>query len=312
MTGFGAGEVSYEGTSYKVEARSVNHRYCEVSLKLPRDLTFLESRFRSLVLDRFSRGRFDITVTRNGSPGEEIRPSLNLPVARSYYKMLKTIEDEFHIKDTIRSVDLLQLRDVMTFEEASLPSDVEKVIRPVFVEALNHLEAMRRQEGGALSADLLDKLLRMESFLTKIEKRIPGVMREYDRRLRQSVSEFVKPPTQRAKRALRGRLHPAMPVEGATRAPLIDEGRIVTELALMADRRDVSEEIVRLRSHIDQFRKIIREGKAVGRRLDFLVQELHREINTIVSKAGDAKVSQFGVEMKSELEKLREQVQNIE
>jgi uncharacterized protein (TIGR00255 family) len=250
-------------------------------------MTVLETKLKGVVGGMFSRGRFDISVSRNGSAELGVKPTLNLSVARSYCDMLRTLETELHLKDGIRAVDLLQLRDVMVFEELEVPQEMGEITEQVLRKALGSLKAMRCAEGQSLEEDLRKRLSRLELLLNRIEKRTPLVLNQYGKRLRRSVEEF-------------------------TRDKGMDRERLMQEMALMADRRDISEESVRLRSHLTQFRKIMDEGKEAGRRLDFLVQEIHREVNTIASKAGDAKISQNAVEMKGELEKIREQVQNIE
>jgi uncharacterized protein (TIGR00255 family) len=287
MTGFGLSEAVQDGVSYKIETRSVNHRFCEVSFKLPREAAPLEPEFRDAVMGMFSRGRFDITISRNGAGPTVGKQSLNLPAAEAYVRMLRQLEGRFGLESGIRAVDLLFLRDVLTVEEEASPADIGKVIRPAFLKALQQLRRMRSEEGRILADDLLKRISRLEKLVEKIEKRAPEVLRQYERRMKRAVESFAG-------------------------GGVVDRGRLLQEMALIADRRDITEEVVRMRSHFAQFRKMIQAGKSAGRRLDFLTQELHREVNTAVSKANDARISQDGVEIKSELEKIREQVQNIE
>jgi uncharacterized protein (TIGR00255 family) len=287
MTGFGRWEARVAGQTALVEIRSVNHRYFELSLRLPSVLQASEQKLREILQEQLSRGRVTVSIDINGGVNDaEI--GVNEGRVRAYLSLARRLEKEHGLRGEIDVPALLQLPDVLVARGRTLREDevwpaVEKGIR----KALEDLSRMRRREGSLLATDLRKRLALIQASLGRVEKRASK-----------------RPAT--AIKDLRARLSKLL--EGVP----VNEDRLAHEAALLADRFDCTEEVVRARAHVDQFLRFLREGGAVGRQLNFLLQELHREINTIGSKASDADISREIVLLKEEVERLREQVQNLE
>ncbi len=278
-----------DGRKYAVEIRSLNHRYLEISLRLPGSLSSLETEIRRRVGERFSRGRIEVSVRvdTNGNM-EEGRLELNLPLLKNYHDLLRRLKAEFQLSGDITLDHFTGFKDI--FVPMEVETDMELIaaqIGTVLDEAVRLLTEMRQKEGELLLVDLDEHIRRVEGCLNVIADRAPKCVQEYQRRLTERVREL-------------------------TGGVDVDEIRLNQEVAIMADKSDVPEEIVRLASHISQFREMLKSGDAIGRKIDFLIQEMNREINTIGSKTGDLDISRNVIEIKSELGKLREQVQNIE
>lgn len=278
-----------DGRKYAVEIRSLNHRYLEISLRLPGSLSSLETEIRRRVGERFSRGRIEVSVRvdTNGNM-EEGRLELNLPLLKNYHDLLRRLKAEFQLSGDITLDHFTGFKDI--FVPMEVETDMELIaaqIGTVLDEAVRLLTEMRQKEGELLLVDLDEHIRRVEGCLNVIADRAPKCVQEYQRRLTERVREL-------------------------TGGVDVDEIRLSQEVAIMADKSDVTEEIVRLASHISQFREMLKSGDAIGRKIDFLIQEMNREINTIGSKTGDLDISRNVIEIKSELGKLREQVQNIE
>lgn len=289
MTGYGKAEAMLDGRKYAVEIRSLNHRYLEISLRLPGSLSSLETEIRRRVGERFSRGRIEVSVRvdTNGNM-EEGRLELNLPLLKNYHDLLRRLKAEFQLSGDITLDHFTGFKDI--FVPMEVETDMELIaaqIGTVLDEAVRLLTEMRQKEGELLLVDLDEHIRRVEGCLNVIADRAPKCVQEYQRRLTERVREL-------------------------TGGVDVDEIRLSQEVAIMADKSDVTEEIVRLASHISQFREMLKSGDAIGRKIDFLIQEMNREINTIGSKTGDLDISRNVIEIKSELGKLREQVQNIE
>ncbi len=278
MTGFGSGERG----AFKVEMRSVNHRFLDVSMRMPQNLNQHEMPLRNRVREKFSRGRFDIlvSITREGNPKVRIDTGL----ARELYRALCSLKDEFSLEGSI-GIDI-----IAGFKELILSEDVEYDAEPLYAafdEAMEKLGAMRRREGEFISEDMRARLERLERLEGEVARICPAVVSECTERFRGRLIDLF------------GDLK-------------FDESRILQEAALMAERVDISEEISRIASHCTQLRKILSDGDTIGRKVEFLIQELNREVNTTASKADDYRISGIAVEMKAELEKMREQAQNIQ
>jgi len=289
MTGYGKAEAMLDGRKYAVEIRSLNHRYLEISLRLPGSLSSLETEIRRRVGERFSRGRIEVSVRvdTNGNM-EEGRLELNLPLLKNYHDLLRRLKAEFQLSGDITLDHFTGFKDI--FVPMEVDTDMELIaaqIGTVLDEAVRLLTEMRQKEGELLLVDLDEHIRRVEGCLNVIADRAPKCVQEYQRRLTERIREL-------------------------TGGVDVDEIRLNQEVAIMADKSDVTEEIVRLASHISQFREMLKSGDAIGRKIDFLIQEMNREINTIGSKTGDLDISRNVIEIKSELGKLREQVQNIE
>lgn len=289
MTGYGKAEDIIDGRKYTVEIRSLNHRYLEVVLRLPGYISVLETALKRKVGSCFSRGRIEVAIRLDAGDDKAIsRYELNLPLLRNYYELLQQMQQEFGIKEKITLRTLTGLRDIFVSSEEE--PQLERVIRDVDIvlnDAMALLTAMRQKEGALLLSDLEEHAKNVETLLSYIEKRVPLMIRNSKFRLTERIRELT---------------------EGID----VDETRLNQEIAIMADKSDISEEIVRLSSHLHQFREMLISDDAIGRKMDFLIQEMNREVNTIGSKTGDLDISRNVIEIKSELSKLREQVQNIE
>ncbi len=288
MTGHGRREGIWSGMSVVVEARSVNHRFCEVVTRVPRVLGFLEDDLKRAVQGRFQRGRFEVAVSLAGEQESLKVPRLDRKLARHYYDVLRELQKEFHLSGTIDVALLAGFRDIVTVAEQ--PADLggaKAVITRLLTGALHDLETMRKREGASLAKDIKRRLTALREGITAIRARVPAVVQGYFERMRARVEQVL----------------------GEAKG---DDARWQHELALYADRCDVTEELTRLTCHLTQFEAAQRKQDSVGRTLDFLIQEMGREINTIGSKANDSDITAHVVRMKAELEKIREQVQNIE
>ncbi|MFZ5862258.1 MAG: YicC/YloC family endoribonuclease [Nitrospirota bacterium] len=287
MTGFGRAEAPFGDMRVAVEVRSVNHRFCEVAARLPKFLTAYETRFRKVVQGRVARGRVDLSVNTGGDHPTR-RIAVDVDLARQYQQAFRTLKDQLGVPGEVSLDLLISARDVLTTAEpepdvAGLADHVEGLIG----RALDGLDAMRRQEGESIAGDVTARLGQVAATLDRVAVRAPKIAQEYAVKLRARVASL------------------AGGVE-------VDPARLAQEVALYAERCDYSEEVTRIRSHLGQFAQSLQGGGEVGRSLDFLTQELNREINTIGSKANDADVAAAVVSLKSELEKVREQIQNIE
>ena len=290
MTGFGRGEYSDGKRNITVEIKSVNHRYSDVSVKMPRRYSFAEDKIKSMVKSKLRRGKIDVSVMVENITENDINIKLNEPIARQYCENLKLLQNNFSLKGDISLELLATMPDVMK----AIP-DVEDegeitaaILIPVEQAALN-LENMRSIEGEKLAEDLLLKGEIIKSLLDKIAERAPLVVTDYMERLKNRIAELL---------------------QGNAALP---EERILTKAAIFADKCSIDEEITRLNSHLIQLKKIVQSSnEAEGKKLDFLVQEMNREANTIGSKANDITITNYMLDIKSEIEKIREQVQNIE
>lgn len=288
MTGYGRGEASIEGRRFTVELKSVNNRFCEVFLRQPRSLAPIEDKIKRSIQDKVTRGRVDgyISIEETGEITPAVKVDKELAVA--YHKSMEELVETLSLKDKITIKDLISLPNVISLEQPE--ENIElwyPAIQEAAEQALQGLLAMRQTEGERLKADILNRAAIIKQLTEQISTRAPLVVQEYRDKLSQRLSEWLD-------------------------NGIIDETRLAAEMAIFADRADISEEIVRLSSHLLQLDQILSEGGSVGRKLDFLVQEMNREINTIGSKANDLSITNAVVNAKSELEKIREQVQNIE
>jgi len=286
MTCFGRGEHQVEERHWTVEVRAVNHRYCDITVRMPRAWVEVEERVKQAVAGRMQRGKIDVTVTCRGTVPVGVR--LDVDLARQYYEGFLQLKRDFSLAGEPDLALLATSRDIFVHEEPAEDADALWAgIGPALEAALERAVAMRCAEGANLAADLSQRLEGFRRMLDAVEARAPQVVVERGALLRERVQ------------ALAGEVG-------------VDEARLAQEIALLADKADISEEIVRLTSHIDQFRHFLTLDEPVGRRLDFLLQEFLREINTMASKIGDVAVTHQVVEMKNEVERLREQVQNLE
>ena len=290
MTGYGRAESTVEGRKYVVEIRSLNHRYLEISLRLPGLLAPLESELRKSIAERISRGRIEVTVRicDDECPEEGSRFKLNVPLVRNYYQLLSQMKDELRLNDEITLNTMISFKDIFIPADAvEGQADVTEGALKAVDEAVTVLLEMKRKEGGGLYADMAARIDTIKDLLLRIDARSPAVTVEYRERLGSRLKELLADSA-------------------------IDEIRLEHEIAIIAEKSDITEEIVRLNSHIEQFADMLMSDDAVGRKVDFLIQEMNREVNTIGAKSNDREIARSVIEIKSELAKLREQVQNIE
>ena len=288
MTGYGRAVETVNGREFTVEIRSVNNRYLDCTVKLPRTLSFAEDTVKQAVKASISRGKVDVFVSQRSEGMPEVTVSLNRDVAAAYIRAMRQMAEEFQIREDISVALVSQMSDVFTVDrpqvdEEQLLADLMQVVG----HALEGYDAMRSREGEALKADLTGRGSTIRSLVSQVEEGSPQTVADYRTRLYQKLQEVL-----------------------ANTA--IDESRILTEAAIFADKVAVDEETVRLRSHLEQMDSMLATGGPIGRKLDFLLQEMNREANTIGSKCNDLRLARVVVDIKAELEKIREQTQNIE
>ncbi len=288
MTGFGRAETEGEGRRYSVEIKTVNHRYLEVNIKMPKVLAPFEGSIRTLLKEYMERGKVDIFISFESMDSNTSAVRYNSVVAHEYFRYLQQMADEFGLENDVRISGLSRYPDVFTAEAVEIDEDtIWKELQKCIRKACEQVVRTRKAEGENLSRDLIAKLDEMKEQVAFVEQRSPEVVEEYRRKLREKVE------------ALLGDAQ-------------VDEARLIQEVTIFADRICVDEEIVRLKSHIDSMRKAITNGGTIGRRLDFIAQEMNREANTTLSKANDLAVSDAAIDLKTGIEKVREQIQNIE
>lgn len=288
MTGYGKGEFTNNLYKIKVEIKSVNHRYNDVFIKMPRHIQYLEEKVKKAIKEKISRGKVDVYINLENIKGDDMDIKVDINLAKTYKLALDDLKENLEINDSIRIGNILSMSDVIKIEKRELDEDaLLEALDYSLKIAIDDISTMREQEGMSLKNDMLDKIINIESYIDKIEVRAPLVVIEYKDKLRDRIKELLD------------------------KNIVLDEERLSNEVAFFADKSSIDEELVRLKSHIIQFKKIIEED-IVGRKLDFLIQEFNREVNTIGSKANDIIISNQVVELKSELEKIREQIQNIE
>ena len=288
MTGFGRGHKVLNGRDITVEIRSVNHRYYEFSSRLPRSLNYVEERLKSLLQGRISRGKVEVSVLLNNVEAADEKITINRDVVREYIEALRSVKEEFGLTDDLALSNVLRIPDAFTVVKTE--TDEEQLwedIKSTAEEALEHFISMRENEGARMKQDVLSRLAKIEEWVGVVETRSPQVVEDYRKRLYDKMCELLSSSN-------------------------IDENRILLEAGIFSEKTAVDEETVRLRSHIAQFRSMLESGEPVGRKLDFLVQEMNRETNTIGSKVQDIEVTRIVVDLKGEIEKIREQIQNIE
>ncbi len=288
MTGFGRGEASAGGRSWTAEIRTVNHRFLDQRVTLPTAFAGLEDRVKKLVAGQLDRGRTELCLTCQGEVSGAAQLTVDIVLARQYHRCLLELHEQLGLSGTVELRDLLAQRGIIVQQEQC--PDIEKewpLIEQAVLAALADCAWMREQEGQSLKAELNSRLDQFAALVAEIETAIPQLVAQRHQELKERVAKLLAGMD-------------------------IDPARLAQETAVMADKADVTEEIVRLGSHISQFRSFLDSGEPCGRRLDFLLQEFLREVNTLASKISNAAVARLGVEMKNEIEKLREQVQNIE
>ena len=288
MTGYGTAKGSSCGYEITVEIKSVNNRYLETSVRLPRSFMFAEDAIKECVAAHISRGKVDVFVNAGSSENDDILVKVNNPLAKSYLQALKEIGSNYGLNSEISAKELARLPDVLSIERGETDSEaLTSGICAIAEQALTDYDKMRKREGGKLCEDVSARLATIEGFITAIENKAPETVRLYKERLEQKMREVLEDRS-------------------------VDESCLIQEVAIFADHIAVDEETVRLRSHISQLRGMLDNGSPIGRKIDFLVQEFNREANTIGSKCQNSEIAHIVVDLKSEIEKIREQIQNIE
>ena len=290
MTGYGRGEAAFEGRTIVVEVRAVNNRYLDCTVKMPRAYIFAEDALKARVQASVARGKLDVLVNISGAGAEGVSVTVNEELAKAYIDALARLHELSGGKapESYSVTDLARFPDVLTVEKQEEDQDtLKEQLLTALDLALADFAAMRAKEGERLAEDILSRAAAIETLVGRVEERSPQTVSEYRARLEAKMTEVLQ-NTQ------------------------IDESRLLTEAAIFADKIAVDEETVRLRSHISQLRELLAKGGAVGRKLDFLIQEFNREANTIGSKCSDIEIARYVVDIKAEIEKIREQVQNLE
>ncbi|NHN28459.1 YicC family protein [Paenibacillus sp. S3N08] len=289
MTGFGQANCMFAGYHVQIDLKSVNHRYCEVAVRMPREFLKFEDMMKKIVLKHVKRGRVDMLVTIEQSAEAVRSVELNWPLAEAYRSAAEQLSARFGLKPTLNVRDYLEIPNLMVFKEAIHATDeeFERELSACSEAAVQMLLRMRKIEGNHLSTDMKQRLDMMASYLEQCRLLSPQVVKHYASKLHTRIEEYLQ-------------------------QPIFDEARLAMEVAIFADRSNVDEELIRLQSHIQQCQQLVSASEPVGRKFDFLLQEMNREVNTIGSKANHAELTTVVVEMKAELEKMREQIQNIE
>ena len=288
MTGFGKGEGDTALGKLYVEVRSVNHRYCDINIKLPKRLTPFENRIKETIRSQVSRGRIDVSLKLDNLGEEKIQLHVDLHLAEQYYQALQSLREKLQLKDEVSLALLAGSKDLITAKEEA--GDIEpywQEIVPILKRSFQDLDEMKRLEGESIAKDIQQRLEYIAQQLAIIKQQFPSRLEAYQNRLQERLQSLLK-------------------------GMEVDFSRFQQEVAFLTERTDITEEIVRTESHLAQFTILWKGEESVGRKMEFLLQEIHREVNTVSAKANDAEISQRVVEIKSELEKIREQVQNIE
>lgn len=289
MTSFGRAQ-SEEGKDlcFSIEMKSVNHRYLDINIRMPRIMLALEEKIRNIISKKLNRGKVDVFINYKNYGNNSSKPNLNIKLAKEYHECLKQICNELNIIDDISTTKISRLPDVITLEEPEENLDnLLKEISPLIESSLELMDEMRRKEGEKLKEDIISKIQMLELYVEEIEKVADNIPKNYKKKLEERLSELLS---------------------GVD----IDENRIALEVAILSDKAAVDEEITRLRSHLSQIKTTLDLEEPIGRKLDFIIQEINREANTIASKSTDINMTNKVIEVKNTIEKIREQVQNIE
>ena len=289
MTGFGRGEYKDDNYQFLVECKTINHKYADINIRLPRKLSFLEDKARILVKDYIKRGRVDLYIKLDLLGSEDVNLKFDEALATQYVSILKQIKDKFDLVDDISVMNIAKFPVVIKTEEKEDDEDkLWSMLKVALENALLKLKEMRSEEGKKLAEDIQNRCDLLKNYIEDIEKYSYNVVIDYKEKLKNRISDMLEDPS------------------------IIDESRLAQEVAIYADKSSITEEIVRFKSHIEQLKNTVVKNESIGRKIDFLIQEMNRETNTIGSKSSDLNITNLVVEVKSELEKIREQIQNIE
>lgn len=288
MTGFGRGKAEDDSREINVELKTINHRYLDINLRMPRSMSALEDDTRKRIQQSVSRGRVEVYIGYKSKAQDQITVTVNEPVANAYIDAFRTLAEKFGIEEKPDLSILSGISDIFTITEQEEDEDaLRELLFSALDEAMQVLMQMREKEGRFLAEDIQERSVAISGMVDAIEKQSPSVVEDYRKKLEQRLKDLLKSTD-------------------------LDEARFNTEVAYFADRSNITEEIIRLRSHIGQLQQTLKAGGPIGRKLDFIVQEMNREANTIGSKSSDITITNQVVEIKSEIEKIREQIQNLE
>lgn len=289
MTGFGRGEFKNDNYHFLVECKTINHKYCDINVRLPRKISFLEDKIRNYVKNFVKRGRVDLYIKLDLIGSEDVNLKFDDKLATQYVNILKEIKEKFDLQDDISVMNVAKFPEIVKCEEKEEDEDLYwSMLKEALDMSMEKLTQMRKEEGEKLAIDTIERCDILANLIDEIEKHSNTVVDEYREKLNNRISEILENPS------------------------IIDENRLAQEVAIFADKSSITEEIVRFRSHIEQLRKTVEKNDSIGRKIDFLIQEMNREVNTTGSKSSNINITNLVVEVKSELEKIREQIQNIE
>ena len=289
MTGFGRGEFKNDNYHFLIECKTINHKYCDINVRLPRKISFLEDKIRNYVKNFVKRGRVDLYIKLDLIGSEDVNLKFDDKLATQYVNILKEIKEKFDLQDDISVMNVAKFPDIVKCEEREEDEDLYwSMLREALDIALEKLGQMRQEEGKKLAEDTLERCDILKNIVNEIETYSDTVVDEYKEKLITRINEILDNPS------------------------IVDENRLAQEIAIFADKSNITEEIVRFRSHIEQLKNTVVKNESIGRKIDFLIQEMNREVNTMGSKSSNINITNLVVEVKSELEKIREQIQNIE
>lgn len=287
MTGFGRASLESNGKNYIIEIKTVNNKYSDITVKSPKRLSFMEDRIRKQIANRITRGKVEVSVSFFDFSNKSKNVVLNKEIAKEYIKQLKEIADENNLSENISVVEIAKLPDILNSIDSDNDEEITSEALQCLNMALDSLIEMRKAEGENIKQDLLVRIERVQNLVDKIAENSKGIVEEYVSKLEKRVKEILK-------------------------TDVVDENRIAQEAVIYADKTSIEEELTRLNSHIVQFKELVNSDGPVGKKLDFMIQEMNRETNTIGSKAGSGEITKAVIDLKVELEDIREQIQNIE
>lgn len=287
MTGFGRASLESNGKNYIIEIKTVNNKYSDITVKSPKRLSFMEDKIRKQIANRITRGKVEVSVSFFDFSNKSKNVVLNKEIAKEYIKQLREIADENNLSENISVVEIAKLPDILNSIDSDNDEEIASEALQCLNMALNSLIEMRKAEGENIKQDLLERIERVQNLVDKIAENSKGIVEEYVSKLEKRVKEILK-------------------------TDVVDENRIAQEAVIYADKTSIEEELTRLNSHIVQFKELVNSDGPVGKKLDFMIQEMNRETNTIGSKAGSGEITKAVIDLKVELEDIREQIQNIE
>lgn len=287
MTGYGKQNLSVEGREYQIEIKSVNHRYLDINVKIPKAISYLEETIKKEISNKIKRGKIDVFVSFENNSEEGRKIEINKQLAKLYIEQLKELAQEEKIESNIEVMDIAKIPDVLTIKVDEENSKIKDEIKQVTQGAVTRILEMKNIEGEKISQDLLQRIRNIQSKIVEISAKSTGLIEEYVVKLEERINEILKNQE-------------------------IDKTRLAQEVVIYADKCSIEEEVTRLNSHISQFKNLLNSNEAIGKKLDFIIQEMNRETNTIGSKANNLEITNGVIDIKTEIENIREQVQNIE